>query len=82
MDLGINFSMFLYPIFQKNLYLRILKQDHVLFINSLWFFENIDDVERWTEFLFNTKSDKLVEKYNQRSLDSSWWYIDWGVKIE
>ena len=50
-------------------YLRILKQDHVLFINSLWFFENIDDVERWTEFLFNTKSDKLAEKYNKRSLD-------------
>jgi len=63
-------------------YLRILKQDHVLFINSLWFFENIDDVERWTEFLFNTKSDKLVEKYNKRSLDSSWWYNSWGVKIE
>ena len=48
---------------------------------SLGFFENINDVERWTEFLFNTKLDKFAEKYNQRSLDLSWWYNNWGVNI-
>jgi len=49
---------------------------------SLGFFENVYDVERWTQFLFSTTSDKVLEKYNKKPLDSSWWYNTWGVRID
>ena len=56
-------------------------QDPQSISESLRFFENVNDVERWTQFLFNSTSDKVVEKYNKGPLDSSWWYNTWGVNI-